>query len=98
MSGDLIKGVQVFIEGLLCFLRRNASDGGCGGRPGRCQRDLAQIGLNGRMHRLRELVDDIGHFMDPSALMAGVREDIVERLPEPHGAIAHDDFRRDWSA
>ena len=46
---------------------------------------------------------DLGHsfgpmavmpsIVEPAALVAGAGEDLVDRLPEPQGAIAHRHFR-----
>ncbi len=69
-------------------------DGGLGARPVRRVSHLAKVRLHVRLHRLRHLVQDVGDLMHPATLMPGSGEDLVERLPEAHGAVADGDLRR----
>ena len=44
---------------------------------------------------MRRLVEDVGDLVNPAALVPGAGKDLVERLPEAHGAVSHRDLRRD---
>ena len=50
--------------------------------------DIMQGSFGGRLSRLRQLVQDIGCLVDPTALAAGVGKDLLQRLPEAQSAIA----------
>lgn len=60
--------------------------------------DIAQIGFHCRLHGLWEFVHDIGDFASPTPLMSRSRDDLVERLSEPHSPIAGGDLERNREA
>ena len=85
----LVLGAVFLGEGIHRGLRRGAGFG----LP-----DLAQLGLHRRLHGFRELVEHVGGLVNPASLMARARKDLVKRLPEPHGPIAHGDLGRNPEA
>lgn len=75
-------------------LRGEDRDGGLGARPIWRVPHLAQVRLHIRLHRLRNLVEDDEELVLPTSLVAGRGEDLLERLPKAHGAVANGDLWR----
>ena len=72
---------------------------GCFGRRSRRRRgDLADVGLHGALHGFRHLVEQVGGLVQPAPLVTGGGQNLVERLLETEGAVAHRDLGRDGEA
>jgi hypothetical protein len=56
--------------------------------------DLLQRALGLGVQALRHLVQDIGGFVHPAALLAGCRPHFAERFPEPERAVGDRNLRR----
>jgi hypothetical protein len=56
--------------------------------------DLGQRRARPGLHRRWQAVEDVGGLVDPVALVAGGREHVAERRPQPQGAVADGDHRR----
>src|SRR4051795_12057393 len=57
--------------------------------------DLAQVGLHSRLDGAGDLVQHVGSFVHPTALMASAGIDLLEGLPEPQRAVTDRDLGRD---
>src|SRR4051794_10461314 len=70
-------------------------DRGLRRRAGFCAVDLAQVGLHSRLDGAGDLVQHVGSFVHPTALMASAGIDLLEGLPEPQRAVTDCDLGRD---
>src|SRR5579872_6205476 len=64
-------------------------DGYFGFRSGWCTVDFAEVGLHVDLDRGSDLVEHVDDFVHPTALVAGDREDLLERLPQAETAVAN---------
>ncbi len=65
-----------------------ARDRRLGCRPGRRHGDLPDVGLHGALKGLRHLVEEVGGLVQPTPLVAGGGQNLVESFPEAEGAVA----------
>jgi hypothetical protein len=60
--------------------------------------DLGQRGLRAGLCGLGERVEDVGDLVEPAALLAGGREDVTQRGPEPERSVADGEHWRSHAA
>src|SRR3954449_11843777 len=68
---------------------------GFGIRAGRCAVNLAKVCLHVDLDREGDLVEHVGGFVNPTALVPGAWKDLFDGLPEAESAIADRKIRRD---
>ena len=56
--------------------------------------DVFQMRLGFRLDRFRHGVQNVGRFVNPAALNAGLAVNLMQRCPEPYSPVAHGQFRR----
>src|SRR6185436_21130764 len=64
-------------------------------RAGRGAVNLTQVGLHVDLDREGDLVQHVGYLVNPTALVAGARKDLLDRLPEAERAVTDGQVRRD---
>ena len=68
-------------------------DRGLGRRACRRPVDLAEVDLHVDLDRSRDLVQHVGGLVNPTSLVAGDGEDLLDRLPEAERAVADGEVR-----
>src|SRR5512147_1610347 len=58
--------------------------------------DLAEVRLHVDLDRESDLVQHVGGFVNPTALVPGAWKDLLDRLPEAEPAVADGQVRRDF--
>jgi hypothetical protein len=58
-----------------------------------CLGDLVEGAAGAGLHALGQRAQDVGDLMDPTALLAGGREDLAQRGPQPQRPVTHHDHR-----
>src|SRR5208337_4176754 len=66
-----------------------------GRRTGRRAVNLTKVCLHVDLDREGDLVEHVGSLVNPTPLVLGAREDLLDRLPEAERAIADREVRRD---
>src|SRR5215204_1748690 len=66
-----------------------------GGRAGRRAVNLAKVRLHVDLDREGDLVEHVGGFVNPTALVPGAGKDLLDRLPEAEGTVANREVGRD---
>jgi hypothetical protein len=83
---------------LRAVFRDEAIESLFGGFPAFGLVDRVQVFLRLALHRRRQLVENVGRFVNPAALLPGFGPDLVQRLPEAQAAIAGGELGVDLQA